>query len=41
MAYAYDMFHDVGDEHFLLNDLHPENDSNKIAVPIKFIRHAS
>ena len=41
MAYAYDMFHDVGDEHFELNDLHPQDDPNKVAVPIKFIRHAS
>ena len=40
-AYAYDMFHDVGYEHFELNDLHPQDDSNKVAVPIKFIRHAS
>lgn len=40
-AYAYDMFHDVGDEHFELYDLHPQDDSNKVAVPIKFIRHAS
>ena len=40
-AYAYDMFHDVGDEHFGLNNLHPQDDSNKVAVPIKFIRHAS
>lgn len=35
------MFHDVGDEHFELNDLHPQDDPNKIAIPIKFIRHAS
>lgn len=41
MAYMYDMFHDVGDEHFLLNDLHPQDDPNKVAVPIKFIRHTS
>ena len=41
MAYMYDMFHDIGDEHFLLNDLHPQDDPNKVAVPIKFIRHSS
>ena len=41
ISYAYDMFHDVGDEHFVLNDLHPEDDPNKVAVPIKFIRHTS
>lgn len=41
VAYLYDMFHDVGDEHFKLNDLHPQDDSNKTAIPIKFIRHAS
>lgn len=40
-AYLYDMFHDVGEEHFKLNDLHPQTDMNKIAIPIKFIRHAS
>lgn len=41
VAYAYDMFHDNGDEHFLLNDLHPQEDQNKVSVPIKFIRHTS
>ena len=41
IAYAYDMFHDIGDDHFELNDLHPQDDENKVAVPIKFIRHAS
>lgn len=40
-AYLYDIFHDLGDDHFKLNDLHPEEDENKIAIPIKFIRHAS
>lgn len=40
-AYIYDMFHDVGAEHFQLNDLHPQEDPNKVALPIKFIRHAS
>ena len=40
-AYMYDIFHDVGEDHFKLNDLHPEDDPNKIAIPIKFIRHAS
>ena len=41
IAYAYDYFHDIGSEHFLLNNLHPQDDPNKVAVPIKFIRHAS
>lgn len=41
IAYAYDMFHDVGDEHFLLDDLHPDTDENKVGIPIKFIRHES
>lgn len=40
-AYLYDMFNDVGDEHFQLNDIHPQDNPNKTAVPIKFIRHAS
>ncbi len=40
-AYAYDMFHDVGEEHFKLNNLHPQDDPNKVVVPIKFIRHTS
>ena len=38
-AYLYDMYHDTGDEHFLLNDLHPQDNPDKIAIPIKFIRH--
>ena len=41
VAYMYDMWHDVGEEHFLLNDLHPQDDLNKVGVPIKFIRHTS
>ena len=40
-AYLYDMFHDIGDEHFWLHDLHPYDDYNKTAIPVKFIRHAS
>lgn len=39
-AYLYDIFHDIGEEHFKLNDLHPQDDPNKTAIPIKFIRHA-
>ena len=35
------MFHDDGEDHFRLNDLHPEGDLGKTAIPIKFIRHAS
>ena len=40
-AYIYDYYHDKGDEKFKLFDLHPEDDSNKIPIEIKFIRHAS
>lgn len=40
-AYAYDMFHDIGYDHFGLHDIHPQDDANKTAVPIKFIRHAT
>lgn len=40
-AYLYDIFHDIGVDRFKLNDLHPEEDENKIPIDIKFIRHAS
>jgi hypothetical protein len=35
------MYHDVGEEHFQLDDLHPMDDKNKIPIDIKFIRHES
>lgn len=38
-AYLYDMYHDLGDEHFKLCDLHPKDKAYKIPIPIKFIRH--
>lgn len=40
-AYLYDIYHDTGDERFKLNDLHPEENEDKIPISIKFIRHAS
>ena len=41
IGYFYDYFHDIGEERFRLDDLHPEEDLNKIPIEIKFIRHAS
>lgn len=38
-AYLYDMYHDLGDEHFKLGDLHPKDKAYKIPISIKFIRH--
>ena len=38
-AYLYDIFHDIGTDHFKLNDLHPDEDNRKIPIDIKFIRH--
>ena len=39
-AYIYDYYHDMkSDEAFKLNDLHPQEDEQKTALPIKFIRH--
>ena len=40
-AYLYDYFHDTGEDKFKLNDLHPQDDENKTAITIKFIRHSS
>lgn len=40
-AYIYDYYHDLkSDEALMLNDLHPAEDPQKTALPIKFIRHA-
>ena len=40
-AYIYDFYHDQKSEESLkLNNLHPEDDPQKTALPIKFIRHA-
>ena len=40
-AYIYDFYHDQKSEEPLkLNNLHPEDDLQKTALPIKFIRHA-
>ena len=40
-AYIYDYYHDQKSvEALKLNDLHPEDDPQKTALPIKFIRHA-
>ena len=38
-AYLYDYYHDTGDERFKLRDIHPQDNSDKIPIPIKFIRH--
>lgn len=39
-AYIYDYYHDLkSDEALKLDDLHPENDPQKTALEIKFIRH--
>ena len=39
-AYIYDFYHDQKSEESLkLNNLHPEDDPQKTALPIKFIRH--
>ena len=40
-CYIYDYYHDLkSDEALKLNNLHPEDDPQKIALPIKFIRHS-
>lgn len=40
-AYIYDYYHDQKSEETLkLNNLHPQDDPQKTALPIKFIRHA-
>ena len=40
-AYIYDYYHDQKSKESLkLNDLHPQDDPQKNALPIKFIRHA-
>ena len=42
ICYIYDYYHDYqSNEACLLTDLHPEDDPQKTALPIKFIRHAS
>lgn len=38
-AYMYDYYHDTGDERFQLIDLHPDRNSDKVPISIKFIRH--
>lgn len=39
-CYIYDYYHDLkSDEPLKLDDLHPESDSQKTPLPIKFIRH--
>lgn len=41
-AYVYDYYHDLrSDEKLILDDLHPEDDIQKIPLDIKFIRHQS
>ena len=41
-AYIYDYYHDLrSDEKLILDDLHPEDDIQKIPLDIKFIRHQS
>ena len=41
-AYVYDYYHDKkSSEALKLNNLHPEDDAQKTALSIKFIRHAS
>lgn len=41
-AYIYDYYHDLqSTEPLKLNNLHPQDDSAKTVLPIKFIRHAS
>lgn len=41
VAYCYDYYHDNGAEKFKMRDLHPQNESNKIPIAVKFIRHES
>ena len=41
VAYFYDAFHDLGIDHYKLNDLNPIEDPNKTPIPIKFIKHMS
>ena len=38
-AYLYDYYHDTGSERFRLRDLHPESNSDKTPIRVKFIRH--
>ena len=40
-AYCYDYSHDIGEERFLMRDLHPDQDANKTPIAVKFIRHES
>ena len=41
-AYIYDYYHDLKSVDALkLNNLHPEQDEQKVVLPIKFIRHSS
>ena len=40
-AYLYDIYHDTGEEHFMLDNLHPYDNEDKIPIEIKFIRHST